>query len=368
MIKMQHRNISIKKKLLFIGPLPPPIGGVSMINYSFQQLFKYSYKLIIFDTSNNRQYIDLYATVKIKDILYSFLLIWKFLFFAFKNRNTTANIFITSGRAFFRTILIYFIGSIFRIKFITHLHSKTKGEYFLEKHRIILFIKIINYFSKNIILLSNYHKKYFCYYGLNPKKSHIIENFVDYSQYKCNIKKKNNELLFVGRLSMRKGIFDLFESLQILNNNGVDFKVHIIGDYDNDITKKKVNQFIKKYKLDYQVILHSTIYGRKKFELFKKCGILIFPSHFENSPLVIKEAIASSMAIICSDIKANTNILDQFENKIYHRVRDSVDLADKIVLLLKNPKLIINMMKSSGIITQFDSKIAKNKLMAIIND
>lgn len=358
----------MKNKLLFIGSLPPPLGGVSMINYSFQYVLEDSYQLISFDTSNKFSRVDLYKNKTPKDVLYSIILILKFLFFAFKNRNTVANIFITSGKAFYRTMVLYFIGYIFRIRFITHLHSKTTGEYFLEKRRLLLFIKIINNFSKKIILLSSYHKYYFCEHGLDPKKIHIIENFVNYSHYECRINNKNNDLLFVGRLSARKGIFDLFKSLKILKTNDIDFQIHFIGDYDNESTQNKIEQFIDINQLADQVILHGSIYGREKFQLYKNCGIFIFPSHFENSPLVIKEAIASKMAIICSDIKANKLILDQFENKVYHKVKDSVDLADKILLLLNNSKLRLDFMQSSSLITQFDSNIAKNKLTMIINE
>ncbi len=358
----------MKKKLLFIGSLPPPIGGVSTINSSFQQLLSDSYEIISFNTSNNQRYVDLYTKIRLKDIIYSILLIWKFLFFAFRNRNTIANIFITSGKAFFRTLLIYFIGYIFQIRFITHVHSKTAGEYFLEKHRIYFFTRFINYFSRKIIVLSNYHKYYFCEHGLDPKKSHIIENFVDYSKYKCNLNTKNNELLYVGRLSKRKGIFDLLNSLKFLKDSDIEFKLHIIGDYDKETTEQQIVQFISSNRLEENILLHGVIFGNKKFELFKKCGIFIFPSHFENSPIVIKEAIASSMAILCSDIDANKLILDPFENKVLHRVGDSADLADKLSLLLKHPKKTNNLMKSSSSINQFDSKIAKTKFVSIINN
>lgn len=358
----------MKKKLLFIGSLPPPIGGVSTINLSFQQLLSDSYEIISFDTSNNRRYVDLYTKIKLKDLIYSIKLLWQFLFFAFRNRNTTANIFITSGKAFLRTILIYFIGYIFKIRFITHLHSKTEGEYFLEKRRIFFFTRLINYFSRNIIVLSNYHKYHFCEYGLDLKKIYVIENFVDYSKYKCSINNKNHELLYVGRLSKRKGVFDLFNSLKIIKDSGIEFKLHIIGDYDKETTQQQIVQFISSNQLEENIMLHGGVFGNKKFELYKKCGIFIFPSHFENSPIVIKEAIASSMAILCSDIDANKLILDPFENKIFHRVGDSVDIADKLLLLLKHPKKTNNMMKSSSLINQFDSKIAKTKFVSIINN
>lgn len=358
----------MKKKLLFIGSIPPPIGGVSTINLSFQQLLSDSYEIISFNTSKNRKYVDLYTKIKFKDLIYSIRLLWQFFFFAFRNRNTIANLFVTSGSAFFRTILIYFVGYIFKIRFITHVHSKTEGEYFLEKHRILFFTRFINYFSRKIIVLSNYHKYFFCEHGLDPKKSYVIENFVDYSKYKCNINNKNHELLYVGRLSKHKGIFDLLYSLKVIKDSGIEFKLHIIGDYDKEITQQQIVQFISSNRLEENIMLHGVVFGNKKFELYKKCGIFIFPSHFENSPIVIKEAVAASMAILCSNIDANKLILDPFENKVFHRVGDSVDLADKLLLLLKHPQKTNNMMKSSSSINQFNSNIAINKLTVIINE
>ncbi len=48
------------KKNVFIGPLPPPLGGVAVINQSFQSLSYNGYTNLVFDTSNKNSREDLY--------------------------------------------------------------------------------------------------------------------------------------------------------------------------------------------------------------------------------------------------------------------------------------------------------------------
>ena len=47
-------------KIAFIGPLPPPIGGVAVINQRFQEIDYSCYEVIYFNTSDQDSREDLY--------------------------------------------------------------------------------------------------------------------------------------------------------------------------------------------------------------------------------------------------------------------------------------------------------------------
>ena len=56
------------KKIAFIGPLPPPLGGVSVINQNLQSIKFKGYEVISFDTSEKKEREDLYSKFKLKSV------------------------------------------------------------------------------------------------------------------------------------------------------------------------------------------------------------------------------------------------------------------------------------------------------------
>ncbi len=56
------KPVTIKKmsKIAFIGPLPPPLGGVEVINQSFQEIDYSCYEVTYFNTSNQNSRENLY--------------------------------------------------------------------------------------------------------------------------------------------------------------------------------------------------------------------------------------------------------------------------------------------------------------------
>lgn len=80
---------------LFIGPLPPPIGGLAVINQSFQNIDFDSYKVISFDTAEKRKREDLYSKFKFKSIRRNLKLCNGLLQIIEKEQPDIVNIFVT---------------------------------------------------------------------------------------------------------------------------------------------------------------------------------------------------------------------------------------------------------------------------------
>lgn len=352
----------MKKKICFIGPLPPPIGGVAFMNQQFQSiLVENGLDIVSFNTSKNTKTEDLYKRKGILELIHFVTSILKFIYFIFTNKFTVTNIFVTSNFAFIRDAIFIVILKIFHKKIILHFHSKKEGEYFLDKKRIIYLSKFINMADK-IILLSEEHKNYFESY-FKKDKVVIIENFIDYGLYDCNIDDKIDEFLYVGRLSEKKGFFDLLKAVSIIKDKSL--KINVIGLSDNEQTQQYINDFIEENSISNNFIFHGFQTASIKYNLFKKCKYFIFPSHFENSPVVIKEAIAAKMALLISSIDANKNILNGKQNKLYFEVGNENDLARKIIKI-RNENLFKNLAESSAQIKEYDKNIAYKKLINIM--
>lgn len=353
--------------IAFVGPLPPPIGGVSMINQSFQQLDYPNMAVVAFNNSNNRIRENLYRSCPWENILNEFKKIRKLRNFLKVQQPKVANIFVTSGYSIFRDCIYLIVLKWFRIPTIIHFHSKKQGEFALKTKRLKLLGKFFNHFADKIILLSQDHYTFFTNY-FPLAKCFIIENFVTYSNYSCEIKEKGEEFLFVGRLTKEKGFFDLLEAIKILKSEHIQLKINVIGIASTENDEEIIKEIISKSNIDEYLIFHGLKLGEDKFKIFRKSRFLIFPSHFENSPVVIKEAIAAKMGIIASDIEANMLILSEARNFFLHRVGKPDSIAGAIKMVLKMPDKGISLCYASSIIRKYDSFIARDQLFSLINE
>ena len=196
----------------------------------------------------------------------------------------------------------------------------------------------------------------------------VIENFVDYKLFNCSIETKEKEFLYVGRLSEKKGFFDLLKSIEILKNEGLNIVIHVLGLPDNDDTQQNIERMVKKMNLEEYLVFHGNTYGKAKHKLFKRCRYFIFPSQFENSPVVLKEAIASKMVIIASNIEANKLVLDVMTDYSYFEMGNYKDLSRLIAKCFFDEAFSMNSMNKASKIKIYDKNIAKNKLISLINN
>lgn len=350
---------------LFVGPIPPPLGGVAVVNESFQQLPISDIESDFFNTSKGLKQEDLYTPPTAKEILFQIHLLSALWARLRKTPFDYANVFVTSGLAIVRDILFLLILKRFRVKTIVHFHSKYEGEFALNPWRLKIFGRIISRLTNAVIFISPNHKSFFSRY-FPYCSQHVIENFVTVKDFQPPLGSKNvvPRLLFVGRLSKEKGVFDLLHALDQIKN--LEFRLDFLGEPNNDKTGAEIRHFIEHHGLTNKVHLHGNVVGDAKFSFFRSANCLVFPSHFENSPVVLKEALAADLEIIVSDIKANVDILDGMPSIHLFKTqnRDELTSALKTYLTTFNHKSIVQ--RGKTVKTKIDSQYAATTLTKII--
>lgn len=113
----------------------------------------------------------------------------------------------------------------------------------------------------------------------------------------------------IGRFSKQKNhkfIIEIFKKYKDMNNNS---KLILVGDGK---LRKKIEKQIKKMNLQNDVILTGNRDDSER--LYSAFDILLFPSLFEGMSLVMLEAQAEGLPILCSNtIDRDTNITDTIE-------------------------------------------------------
>jgi len=204
-----------------------------------------------------------------------------------------------SKGSFLRKSVMVLIGKLFRKKIILHIHG-AKFHIFYQNSRLLKpYIKYILESADMVICLSESWKQFFAS-TFRLKDLAIINNVIEVAERKPKMNGTHPvNLLFLGQIGNRKGVFDL---LEVLSNNRPDFKdkVHVtiggIGEVDRLLKTIKEKQF------NGDVTFAGWVKGSKKAELLNDCDVYILPSYNEGLPISVLEALSYGKPVISTDV------------------------------------------------------------------
>lgn len=128
---------------------------------------------------------------------------------------------------------------------------------------------------------------------------------------KCNndkISRKNLNIVFVGKITENKGIFELLEIIKFFQTQDENTQFTIIGDGDKF---KYVNKVIANYN---NVICAGQLSHYELNKCYSQADILLLPSYSEGLPLVVVESMKYGCVPICNNIPSG--IPEIIENEI----------------------------------------------------
>ncbi|WP_418637886.1 glycosyltransferase family 4 protein [Winogradskyella sp.] len=141
---------------------------------------------------------------------------------------------------------------------------------------------------------------------------------------------------FVGALHKNKGIFILIEIAKQLKESNINFTLQIAGEWGNNEDKIKVENFIDQNKLTANVKFLGLIHDEEKWEFYKNTDIFVLPSYNEGQPLVLIEAMAYGIPVVCSGVGAIPDTVTSGYNGFIVEEFSAVKYANKIKYLLKD--------------------------------
>ena len=84
--------------------------------------------------------------------------------------------------------------------------------------------------------------------------------------------------------------------------------------------------------------VHFLGYRSDAAELYRCCDLFVFLSHREGLSLAMMEAMSSGMAILCSKIRGNTDLIDDNVSGVFAE-SDPVTVAEDILNLMRSPQI-----------------------------
>ena len=266
----------------------------------------------------------------------------------FKNKYTAILLFGWSNIFYIKT---FFLAKLHKIPIILRVENNFEEEinYLKKKIKYLVlyfFFKYIDYF----LYIGFLNKKFYQDLGVDKKKLYFAPYAVDnnffFNKEKSNIvinkKYKKKIILFVGKFIERKNTQEFLNLAAVFNNDN-RFNFLMVGD-GHQINL--CNQFIKNHKLS-----NIRIVGFKNQQelknIYKKSFLLIVPSKYETWGLVINEAMASGLPVICSrNCSSSSDLIINGKTGYAYNLGDIKRVKKIIIKLAKSKKKYLYIVKN----------------------
>lgn len=140
------------------------------------------------------------------------------------------------------------------------------------------------------------------------------------------------KFLFVGWIEKEKGIFEILESIKILNNKKYKFTFNFVG---NGKLMKTTKDFIAKNKLEDFITLKGWKTNNQLNEYYKSADVFILPSWAEGMPNALIEALSCGLASITTNVGMIPNFLKDNHNALLVNPKSTEELTiamEKLIL------------------------------------
>lgn len=176
---------------------------------------------------------------------------------------------------------------------------------------------------------------------------------------------KKYDAVFMKRIQSVKGIFDLVEIWRKVIETKKDAKLLVIGT-GPDEAEARVR--IKNENMENNVEFAGEIYDiNEKFTKLAQSKLFVLPSYEENWAIVIGEAMAAGLPVICYDLK-ELKVVWQ-DNYVGVPLGDKEQFAREIIKLLETEKIGKKIAeKAKKYVKKFDWREIAEKELAILRD
>jgi glycosyltransferase involved in cell wall biosynthesis len=140
-------------------------------------------------------------------------------------------------------------------------------------------------------------------------------------------------LIYVARFAVYKNHRFLVEIVKELKDRGCPVKLDFLG---NGELMESVKELVNKYQLQDEINFAGVVDDVGAY--LNKANIYVHPAYYEPFGLVIIEAMAAGLPVICLDGKGNRDLIEQGKNGYMFYQQDPKLFADNIVEVLSDPK------------------------------
>lgn len=141
--------------------------------------------------------------------------------------------------------------------------------------------------------------------------------------------------LFVGQHIWQKNVRMLIQALQLLHQRGASFRMIFVG---TGYAEQEMKELVKEVGLAEHVIFMGSVLDRDLLKsLYARADLFLFPSVYDNAPIVIREAAAAQCpAVVVAGANSAEGIIDNVNG--FLTKNDPESLAQRIQTIIGDPQ------------------------------
>ncbi len=173
----------------------------------------------------------------------------------------------------------------------------------------------------------------------------------DYYQHTWKYEDTSEDIIFTtsSNAPFKGGITLTRGFIQLIQRGKVDAKLHIAGVHPDSIVGKNILRLAKRHKITDRLKLIDRIPPQKIISEMKTARLFVLPSHMDNSPNSLGEAMLIGMPCIASNAGGIASMIQDGEDGLLYQHDDQDQLVEKIELLLGDPALAQKLGKNAKI-------------------
>lgn len=330
----------MKKKILALVHLPPPMHGAAMVSEKLlgSKCINDNFNIIISPVQLSSK-IKSIGNFSFSKIIYFLKNIFRAAYNIALNRPDLAYMTLPPhGGGFYACLPYVIMLKLARITPLYHIHGKgiSAAAQKSRVYRVLMtwVARQANFIILSELLLSD------CAEFFPRHRVHIIPNFVPTPLPKRRLVASGTpHIIFLSNLVESKGPLILLDALAFLAERRIRFKATFTGEAYPPLTPESFRDMIIHRGLGEFVSYIGPVYDQAKYDLLETADIFAFPSFNDAFPLVVLEAMDAGLAVIATPEGAIPDIIDDKVNGILVPHHNSAALANAIGALIENPEL-----------------------------
>ncbi len=167
-----------------------------------------------------------------------------------------------------------------------------------------------------------------------------ISNAISRSIFDIEAAPAANRIFYAGWLDRRKNLTGLLKVIaRLRDEHGIRAELRAAGSASDEAYKKEIDAFIVEHSLADQVTLLGQVNQQQIREELRQTNILALLSYQENAPMIISEAMALGVPVVCSDLCGMVNMVAHGERGYRVDPDDTAGAASHMADLLTTQEL-----------------------------
>jgi glycosyltransferase involved in cell wall biosynthesis len=259
---------------------------------------------------------------------------WRLALLLARRRVALVHVHTASRASFWRKAGFIALARLFTIPVVLHIHGGNFLGFYSRECNVLQrwAVRCVVGWAGRVLVLSQYWREQIgtlC----DPKRIVVAPNFVPIASHGCGHGRNKRHVLFLGQLSVAKGLRDLFQATKLLRPEFPDLRLICAGEGNLD----EVRNWLREFDLEGVVELAGWVGPEKKQELLQTCAVFVLPSHAEAMPMSLLEAMGAGLGCIATRVGSIPEVISGGIDGLLIEPKDAAAIAAACRRLWSDP-------------------------------